>query len=457
MKLFDLAASTPWAIEPEMLRTIFEIAARDNPTLEAVQEKLGRPLANARRTTTRDGVAIVPIAGPTFRYANLFTEVSGATSIQILATDLRVALDDPEIRAILLEVDSPGGQVDGTSELAQTIFAARGVKPIWAYVDGRCCSGAYWLASAAERVIAVDTAILGSIGVVSGFTRQSPEEKARRVEIVSSRAPNKRLDPESDAGRAQILAYVDATEDVFVAALAKQRGIDVEKVLAEFGQGGVMPAARAVDVGMADAIGTFEATLSALAANPKGRKRMSKENLAAETIPVASITAGYIAASHPAVAEALRAEGKAAGTVEGRTAGLAEGRAAGIAAERTRVLAIQAQGKALPGFDKLVAEMIADPAVTAEAAASRLVAANGEKLQAGLDALKGADNGPKAAPLAAGQDQSGQEDASAPIADRAKAAWEKDAAVRAEFRGNFASYLAFRTAEASGQARILKK
>ncbi len=460
MRAFDLAASTPWAIEPTMLQTILEIADRETVDLEAIQQKLGRPLANTRRVTTRDGVAIVPVSGPIFRYANVFTEISGATSNQVLATDLRAALDDPEIRAILMTGDTPGGMVNGTSEIAQLVHAARGVKPIWAYVEHAHSAG-YWILSAAERLIGVDTAEVGNIGVVAAMRRQTAEEKAQRLEIVSSRAPNKRLDPESDAGKAQILALVDAAEDVMVAAIAKHRGVDVEKVTSDFGRGGSLSAAAALTAGMIDGLGTFEATLAELAATSKGRKRMStKDSSAAESVPVASITASYIAEKHPTIAEALRAEGKTKGVEEGKTAGVAEGRKAGADDERKRILAIQLAGKNLPGFDKLVADMIADPSVTAEAASARLVAANGEKLQGKRDALETSDKGPEASQLPAGNKDAGgggDKDGPASLTDEAlKAAWEKDPKLRGDF-ASFAGFAAYARANASGLVSLLSK
>src|SRR5690625_78334 len=118
MRAWDLATSLQWAITDDALRTLLEVAARENLTPEVVEAELGRPLQNTDRVTIRDGVATIPVVGPIFRRASLFTRVSGATSIEQLALDFQEALTDPQVRAILLNVDSPGGEVNGVSEFA---------------------------------------------------------------------------------------------------------------------------------------------------------------------------------------------------------------------------------------------------------------------------------------------------------------------------------------------------
>ena len=146
----DRRPATPWAIEPDMLDTIRAIALREGEGVEARQAREGRPLTNARTVTMRDGVAVVPITGPIFRYANLFTQISGATSLDVLAKDFASALGNPEVRAIVLEINSPGGQATGISEFAAQVRAA--AKPVVAYVDGMAASAAYWIAAAAPQI-----------------------------------------------------------------------------------------------------------------------------------------------------------------------------------------------------------------------------------------------------------------------------------------------------------------
>jgi hypothetical protein len=119
MRIWNRIAGEPWAITETALYTILEIAARENESPQAVAAKLGRNLQNTYSVTEREGVAIIPVAGPLFRYANLFTMISGASSYELIARDFTAALENPQIKGIILDIDSPGGEVNGVSELSQ--------------------------------------------------------------------------------------------------------------------------------------------------------------------------------------------------------------------------------------------------------------------------------------------------------------------------------------------------
>lgn len=260
---FSLACSVPWAILPDALQTVLEIAARENPSPQAVAAELGRPLDHTHRVTLRDGVAVIPVTGPVFRRANLFTEVSGATSIEMLATDLRQALSDPTVKAILLDIDSPGGEVNGVQEFAEMVYRARKRKPVAAYISHLGASAAYWIASAADEIVLAETAAAGSIGVLAAV-RKPGSESARDIQFVSSQSPHKVVDPTTETGRSRIQQMIDHLGDVFVETVARNRDVSTETVLADFGQGGVLIGRHAVAAGLADRLGSFEDTVAAL-------------------------------------------------------------------------------------------------------------------------------------------------------------------------------------------------
>lgn len=273
IRVLSRIKSEPWAITREAMDTILEIAARENESPQAVAAKLGRPLENTYDVENRDGVAVLHITGPLFRYANLFTMLSGATSYDLLARDFAKAVDDRSIDAIVLNIDSPGGEASGVSEFAEMIFSARGKKPIVAYVGGAGASAAYWLAAAADEVVINDTAALGSIGVVLGIEdsrERDAKNGVKRMEIVSAQSPYKRVDPATDDGRSRLQARVDALADVFVAKVAQYRGVDTDTVLKEFGQGDVYVGQAAVNAGLADRIGSYEAVVSELQTRARG-------------------------------------------------------------------------------------------------------------------------------------------------------------------------------------------
>jgi signal peptide peptidase SppA len=256
-----------WAILPEMLDTIIAIADRQTGFDEskfAITAKDNQPLKNTRRADVRACVAIIPVIGPIFPRANMFTNISGATSIQTLAKDFTTALNDPEVESIVLNIDSPGGEVTGVSEFADMIYNARGDKPVTAYVYGLGASAAYWIASSASKIVISSTAEAGSIGVVSGYQDTREKDKKEGVtnfEIVSSYSPNKRPDPATDAGKAQIQKIVDDLAIVFISDVARNRGVSTDKVIQDYGQGGVFIGRNAVASGMADSVGSFEGIL----------------------------------------------------------------------------------------------------------------------------------------------------------------------------------------------------
>jgi capsid assembly protease len=294
MKAFDAVLSQQWAIRPETLQQILDIAARTAPAdieaaarrleerdralePEAVSAQPGTRLEGSRRSRVRGSTAVIPVEGPVFRYANLMTELSGATSIEMLAADFSTALRSPDVQSILLHIDSPGGQANGTGEFADMIYAARGQKPVWAYVSNDGASAAYWIASAAEKVITAPSAMLGSIGVAAVLP--DPKRKdGKEIEFVSSQSPRKRPNVSTDEGRAQIQATVDALADVFVAGVARNRNRTVDEVLDGFGGGDVFVGQAAVDAGLADEVGSYEGALAELNA--------PKEEPAADLAPV---------------------------------------------------------------------------------------------------------------------------------------------------------------------------
>jgi ClpP class serine protease len=222
----------------------------------------------------RGRTAILPITGPIIRRGNLLSSLSGGpmTSVEMLAKDFTRAVEDDAFDAILLDVDSPGGEASGISELAGIISQARDTKPITAYVGDLAASAAYWLASAASEVVVHRMAALGSIGVVMAVPDPSASPKDH-VEFVSSVSPNKRPDPTSKEGKSELQTLVDALADIFVEDVAAQRGVSVEAVTGDFGRGGLRVGADAVEHGMADRLGTFEEVVADLNGPKKGTRR----------------------------------------------------------------------------------------------------------------------------------------------------------------------------------------
>lgn len=279
MKFWNHAAGEPWAITEAALNNILTIASRQNESIEVVSAKLGRELDNSYVTEIREGAAVIPVVGPLFRYANIFTAISGASSYEVLAKDFTSALENPDVHSIILDIDSPGGEVNGCAEFASMIFEARGKKPIIAYASGDAASGAYWIASACDQIIASETSMLGSIGVVAVY-RGSNDENV--LEIVSSQSPYKRLDPSSKDGKSRLQSRIDDLATVFIESIAKHRGVDPPTVIKDFGGGDVFIGKNAISSGLADDIGSLEQIINEHSNNQNPAKLRGSSFLALE-------------------------------------------------------------------------------------------------------------------------------------------------------------------------------
>jgi signal peptide peptidase SppA len=261
----------PWAITPQGLELVCAIASRDeffaDVRKQALLAREGKPLENSRNVAVRDGIAIIPINGPIFKHASLMSDVSGASSCESIRKDLETALEAGDVKAIVLAVDSPGGEANGPGELSKAIYESRGRKPIVSYVSGTGASAAYWIASAADKIIADPSALLGSIGVRTMITDDSKRDEAagiKEYQIVSSQSPFKVVDPADSSDRARVKSLVSAMAEVFIADVARNRGVSIAKVMKDFGQGDVLVGEDAVRAGLADETGTLESVIEGL-------------------------------------------------------------------------------------------------------------------------------------------------------------------------------------------------
>ena len=168
----DLEAEI-WAMEPKRLESLFS-------KLNAYTEKAamqGEPQSRRRESSIRhEGTtAVISIRGVLMKSVPRWMSWWGieATSYQELKEDIETAAKDKRVESIVLEIESPGGQVSGIHDAADAIFEARKAKPVQAYVDDLCASGAYWLASQADEIVASRDAMVGSIGVYSVYVDSS--------------------------------------------------------------------------------------------------------------------------------------------------------------------------------------------------------------------------------------------------------------------------------------------
>lgn len=283
--------STPWAILPSKLDAMaFVIEARQEGvefSVEDIRAAVGDRAAH-KRPAQADSVAMIPVYGVISKRMDMFSDFSGGTSTDALVRSIQEAVDDPSISAIVLDVDSPGGSVNGPEELSQAIFAARGRKPIIAVVNELMASAAYWIASAADEIVTAPTAGVGSIGVLSVHRESSKADAVRGVKTTYIHAGKHKVagnpsEPLSDESRAVIQERVDAFYSLFVNAVARNRGVSRDKALA-MADGRLLIGQKAIDAGMADRIGTLQQVISELVSGTVPRSQGSRAESPKESI-----------------------------------------------------------------------------------------------------------------------------------------------------------------------------
>jgi len=283
----------PWAILPEKFATISEIvqlrASGEKLTQEEIRARLGPHLSAAAQ---RDGaqsygvVAVIPIYGVISHRMNLMSQISGGTSAEKLTAQFRQALADPSVKAIVFDVDSPGGSVEGVPELADEIMKSRSKKKTVAVANSMAASAAYWLASAADELVVIPSGQVGSVGVFCEHQDFSKalESEGVKVNLISAgkfKVEGNPYEPLSDEARAALQGKVEAFYEMFVKSVAKGRGVAQTAVREGFGQGRMVLAADAVKGRMADRVATMDETLSRLGASGAPKKMAAAAGLPA--------------------------------------------------------------------------------------------------------------------------------------------------------------------------------
>src|SRR3990170_7900497 len=138
--LLDYVQGVPWAILPDKLDIIHQVLCNHYNhklvDIAAIEAALGKELNNSFNVHTKGVNAVIPIYGVIAKRLNLLQNISGGVSTQAVMGAIEDALADDSIKAIVLDIDSPGGAVDGVKELSDFIFESRGKKPITAFIDG---------------------------------------------------------------------------------------------------------------------------------------------------------------------------------------------------------------------------------------------------------------------------------------------------------------------------------
>jgi signal peptide peptidase SppA len=288
LRLIQAFWSAPLALDASLLAQAEAVLDRwgSGARLDAaeISAAVGAAPAIAQRrrseaaSLSQGGVAVVPVYGVlVHRHAVVKNVSTPMTSTEAIDAQLRRLVSDSTVTAIVLDVDSPGGSVFGLQELGDTIAALRGSKPIVAVANNTAASGGYWIASQADELVVTPSGMVGSVGVVFSHTDRSRANelagiKVRHITSGKYKAEGAETGPLDATARAQMQALADHYGNAFVRAVARGRRLPVDVVRGPaFGEGRMRVASDAVKAGMADSIGTLEATVARLQRGHGGR------------------------------------------------------------------------------------------------------------------------------------------------------------------------------------------
>lgn len=258
--------NTPLAIAPGKLEIIMAALA-DRFGLAKIFRMDGTTVAldmwDKGEETTKRGygmvgnVAIIPVQGTLVQKLGTLTPYSGMTGYDGIRANLSVAMNDDDVKAIVFDIDSPGGEVSGCFDLVDAIYDLRGTKPMWSILTECAYSAAFAIATAADKVIVPRTGGTGSVGVICAHVDFSKALTDNGINVTlitygARKADGNEYLPLSKEALDRFQADVDTMGELFVDTVARNRGMAASKVRAT--QASTYLGANGVNIGFADAV-----------------------------------------------------------------------------------------------------------------------------------------------------------------------------------------------------------
>lgn len=400
--------NTPLLIEPNKLQAILHaIGDRLDISVEApVDTRMMSPqpaafhpgltdedLENGRfdrgRYVLRGGVAVLEISGTLVHKGAWLGSYSGMVSYDGISRQLDMIASDEEVRGLMLNMHTYGGEVAGCFDLVDQIYQIRGSMPIIAMVSDAACSGGYALASAADEVIVTQAGVAGSIGVVLTHFDMSKRAEQQGIAVTHIYAgkekvlgtPFKSL---SAADRKKLQTEVDGLYELFLAKVARNR--DASADMFRETEAGVFTASDTVDAGLADRVGSPREVLAQMIQKvSRGSSTRIAGDLDGDEFNDAAAAANQQEEVHmTGKAQAAAADPNAATEqriAEARDAGKAEGVEGAITAERDRIGKILGSEEA-KGRGNLAHHLALETDMAAEAAIALLAKSAAESTAA---------------------------------------------------------------------------
>jgi len=451
VRIADQLLNRPLLITPDKAQTIMSVLSgrigiRDIEANRFEGTDLARDesgiVRGAKPYRVSGGVAIITITGSLVNRGAWVGASSGLTSYEGIQHQLKTALADSDVHAVILDLHTPGGQAVGAFETAAMVRKLAAAKPTVALVAGMAASAGYAIASGATEIVTTETGISGSIGVLllhADMSRQLDADGITPTLIFAGahKVDGNPFEPLSTEVRAELQTEVNALYDLFVKTVATGRGDRLDEAAARSTEAKAFMGAEAVARGVADRVGTFEDLLAELSTRaPKGApSNVQQRGTRMDT------TQGAPAAEAGTFTQA------------DMDRAVSEAAARATAAEAARLAGIDANfaGLSLPGLDKMQADHKADLTMTPEKSAVVVLAAvkaAPKDVEKGLEALNKATDGVTSTVSTTGAA------VPAPVATTEEG-WKAEYAASAELRGDYpteASYVATKKREAMKSA-----
>ena len=270
-RVWQYVATTPWAMTAEKLAEVVAVLSFRASGGLLSPEDIAAIAGDRTESRSRGAVAVIPLRGMIAHRMGSLDESSGGMSVERFDRMITAAMGDASISEVLIDVDSPGGAVTGVHEMHARLMQlkGRGAKRIVAIANGMMASAAYWIASAADEIVAIPSATVGSIGVFS--VHEDLSERAKqlgiKVSLISAgrhKTEGNPFEPLTDEGRAQMQHRVDEAYASFVSDVARGRRVAVKDVTSGYGEGRALGARDALAAGLIDRIATPDETIARL-------------------------------------------------------------------------------------------------------------------------------------------------------------------------------------------------
>lgn len=321
LHLHNLVFNQPHLCTPEYAETVIKVLGEklnvDHEKLEATEDAKEQVKAK-----TTNGIYHLPILGSMVHRGSSLDALSGIQSYKSIRANLEAALADPNVKGIMLEMDSPGGTVAGAFDLRDFVMQAKEHKPIYAYACDTMASAAYLIGSAATKVYGSQTASVGSIGVVAMHVDQSARDKAMGIKPTfitagAMKAAGNAHEPLKGEALEYLQASVNQSYDMFVNAVVEARGLSEETIRDT--EARVYRGQEATSIGLIDGVMTFEDAMEELAGishkrvitqtNSKGMKMETDVDTLQADLTAAQDALASLKGKHETLQAAVIAEG----------------------------------------------------------------------------------------------------------------------------------------------------